>query len=103
MVEIDPTTLGLEFAGSALLGGIIGYGTKRIAKLLAIIIGVQLVVFRYLQSQEIIIVDWDALTRGVIATSEQAEQGRTYLESLASTVTVGAGFTTGFLIGYHRG
>jgi len=29
MIDLDPTTLGLEFGGGALIGGIIGFATKR--------------------------------------------------------------------------
>ncbi|MHC3437398.1 FUN14 domain-containing protein [Natrialbaceae archaeon A-gly3] len=98
---LDPTTLAIEAGGGAVLGGLIGFATKKIAKLLAVIIGVQLVIFRYLESQGILIVDWDALSGGLVTASERADPS--YLESLISTLSVGAGFTAGFLIGFHRG
>ena len=101
MLELDPTTLAVEAGGGAVLGGVIGFAAKKIAKLLAVIIGVQLVVFRYLESQGILIVDWDALSGGLVTASERADPS--YLESLISTLSVGAGFTAGFLIGFHRG
>jgi len=103
MIEIDPTTLGLEFGSGAVIGGLIGFAAKKVAKLVAVIIGVQLVIFRYLETREIIMVDWDALTRGLVASSEQAGSSASYLESFISMLSVGAGFTTGFLIGFHRG
>ncbi|MFP8958814.1 FUN14 domain-containing protein [Natrialbaceae archaeon A-CW3] len=101
MVDIDFATLGFEFGGGALIGALMGFAAKKIAKLIAVIIGVQLVIFRYLESQGILIVDWDALSRGLISTSERADAS--YLESLISTLSVGAGFATGFMIGFHRG
>ncbi|WP_312908433.1 FUN14 domain-containing protein [Natronosalvus caseinilyticus] len=101
MVNIDPTALGLEFGGGAAIGALMGFAAKKIAKLIAVIIGVQLVIFRYLESQGILIVDWSALSNGLIKTSEHADPS--YLESLISTMSVGAGFTAGFLIGFRRG
>ncbi|USZ72623.1 FUN14 domain-containing protein [Natronosalvus halobius] len=101
MVNIDPTALGLEFGGGAAIGALMGFAAKKIAKLIAVIIGVQLVIFRYLESQGILIVDWGALSNGLIKTSEHADP--TYLESLISTMSVGVGFTAGFLIGFRRG
>ncbi len=101
MLEVDPGTLALEAGGGAVIGGLIGFAAKKIAKLLAVIVGVQLVVFRYLESQGILIVDWDALSGGLVSASERADPS--YLESFISTLSVGAGFTAGFLIGFHRG
>ncbi|WP_255167269.1 FUN14 domain-containing protein [Natrononativus amylolyticus] len=101
MVEIDPTALGLEFGGGAVIGGIMGFAAKKIAKLVAVIIGLQLVVFRYLESQGILIVDWSALSAGLISTTDRADP--TWLESLISTLSLGAGFTAGFMIGFRRG
>ncbi|ELY62115.1 FUN14 domain-containing protein [Natronolimnohabitans innermongolicus] len=103
MFDVDPTTLGFEFGASAILGGILGFATKQVAKLLALVIGAQLMAFRYLESQEIIIVDWNRLSAGLLDTQERAAEGVHWLESALSVATVGAGFTSGFLIGYHRG
>ena len=103
MLDVDPTTLGFEFGASAVLGGVLGFATKQVAKLLAIVIGVQLMGFRYLESQEIIIVDWNRLSAGLLETRDQAQEGVHWLESMLSMAAVGAGFTSGFLIGYHRG
>lgn len=101
MVEIDPTALGLEFGGGAVIGAVMGFAAKKIAKLIAVIIGLQLVVFRYLESQGILIVDWSALSAGLIGTTERADP--TWLESLISTLSLGVGFTAGFMIGFRRG
>ncbi|OVE86161.1 FUN14 domain-containing protein [Natronolimnobius baerhuensis] len=106
MIDVDPTTLTLEFLGGAILGALVGFGTKRVAKLLAVIIGVQLMVVRYLESQEILIIDYERLTAGLIGSQEQvasAEANVHWLESILSTIPVGLGFVSGFLVGYHRG
>ncbi len=103
MVEIDPTSVGFEFAASAILGGLIGFAVKNVAKVVAVIIGVQLVVFRYLESNGIVIVDWDRLTAGLLETQDQARQGVHWISSVVSTLSVGVGFASGFLLGYYRG
>lgn len=103
MLDVDPTTLGLEFGGGAVLGGVLGFATKQVAKLLAIVLGVQLMAFRYLESQEIVAVDWNRLTAGLVETQQRAEAEIHPLESMLSVATIGAGFACGFLIGYHRG
>lgn len=102
MVEIDPTSMGFEFAASAILGGLIGFAIKTVAKIVAVIVGVELVVFRYLESNGIVVVDWDRLSAGLLETQQQAKQGAGWLESVVSTTTVGVGFASGFLVGYYR-
>ncbi|MFC6717410.1 FUN14 domain-containing protein [Natrialbaceae archaeon GCM10025810] len=104
MVNIDPTVLGLEVGASAAVGAILGFAAKQVAKFVAIVVGVQLVVVRYLESQGILAIDWNALSAGLIDTRERArEVDVTVLESALSTLSVGAGFTAGFLLGFYRG
>jgi len=105
MIDLDPTALGLEFGGGAVIGGLIGFAAKKIAKVLAVIAGVQLMLFRYLESQGIITVDWNRLSAGILKTQEHAQNAANtpWLQSLVSTLSIGAGFTGGFLIGFKRG
>ncbi|EMA39144.1 FUN14 domain-containing protein [Halobiforma nitratireducens] len=107
-LSVDPSTLLLEFVAGAVLGGLVGYGTKRIAKVLAIVLSVQLVVFRYLESQGIVVVDYDRLTAGLVGAGEETRAAGARLQthwfdSVLSVVPIAAGFASGFLIGYHRG
>lgn len=109
MIDVDPTMVALEFVGGAVIGALVGFGTKRVAKLLAIIVGVQLMAFRYLESQGIVIVDYERLSAGLVGTRARAadarasEPGIHWLESILSTIPIGTGFVSGFLIGFHRG
>ncbi|MFC6764108.1 FUN14 domain-containing protein [Natrinema soli] len=104
MIDLDPTTLGLEFGGGALIGGVIGFATKKIAKLFAVIVGVQLMAFRYLESQGIVVVDWNRLSAGILKTQERTQGADIHwFQSVLSTLSIGAGFTGGFLIGFQRG
>lgn len=105
MIDIDPTALGIEFGGGAAIGGIIGFAAKKLAKLLAVIVGVQLMVFRYLESQGIIMVDWNRLSAGILKTQARAQDAADihWLQSVVSTLSIGAGFTGGFMVGFKRG
>lgn len=101
-MEIDFQQLGLEAGSGAMIGAIIGYATKKIAKLLAAIVGLQLALFRFLESKGILTVDWDRLTHGLIATQDQV-QDPGWVMPILSTLSVGAGFTGGFFVGFRRG
>lgn len=104
MIDVDPTALGLEFGGGAVIGGLIGFAAKKMAKVLAVVVGVQLMLFRYLESREILLVDWDRLSAGLVTTRDRADGTEIHwLESALSTLSLGAGFTSGFLIGFYRG
>ncbi|WP_408958748.1 FUN14 domain-containing protein [Natrinema sp. 74] len=104
MIDIDPTGLGLEFGGGAAIGGVMGFAAKKIAKLVAIMVGVQLMVFRYLESQGIITVDWNRLSAGLLQTQQRAQNVDVHwLQSVLSTLSIGAGFSGGFLVGFKRG
>ncbi|WP_435070263.1 FUN14 domain-containing protein [Haloplanus sp. C73] len=101
---IDPQQLGLEFGGGAAIGGIIGFAAKKLAKVIAIIVGLELALFKFLESRGILTVDWAALSAGVLKTGENAAGGPPgWVSTILSTLSVSAGFTGGFLLGFRRG
>lgn len=102
MVEIDPQALGLEFGTGAIVGAVMGFAAKKIAKLIAVIVGVQLVVFKYLEAKGILVVKWDRLSAGLLKAGDGATDPG-WIQPLLSTFSVGAGFAGGFLIGFKRG
>lgn len=104
-MELDPTRLGMEFGGGALIGGIIGFAAKQVARIVALIVGLQLALLAFLESSGYIIVDWEALTGGIVETSmtAAAEQPPDWLMGIVSTLSIGAGFTGGFLVGFRYG
>jgi len=105
MLQIDPTGLGIEFGTGAVIGGIIGFAAKKIAKLIAVIIGIELALFKFLESRGILTVDWDALTAGLAGVGETAQSSTppSSVSTIVSTLSVSAGFTGGFMIGFKRG
>jgi len=101
---IDPQQLGLEFGSGAVIGGIIGFAAKKVAKIIAIIVGLELALFKFLESRDILTVDWAALSAGILKTGENATAGPpSWVSTILSTLSVSVGFTGGFLLGFRRG
>ncbi|WP_232685764.1 FUN14 domain-containing protein [Halobacterium zhouii] len=104
MIDVDPTSLGLEFGGGAAIGGVIGFAAKKIAKLIAVLVGLELALFKFLESRGILSVDWDQLTAGMIQVSEAANGAPpSWMATILSTLSVSAGFAGGFLLGFRKG
>jgi len=109
MVEFGLQQIGLELGTGAVIGGLIGFAAKKVAKVIAVLVGVQLAVFKFLESRDILIVDWKRLSAGLVNASQAATDAATanqppsLLASLLSVIPVSAGFTGGFLVGFKRG
>jgi uncharacterized membrane protein (Fun14 family) len=105
MPDINLTQLGLEFGGGAGIGAIIGFAAKKIAKLIAVIIGLELALFKFLESRGILQVDWNRLTAGMVEATEMGAGGTppSWVSTILSTLSVSAGFTGGFLLGFRKG
>lgn len=105
MVELDPTALGLELGTGAVIGAIIGFAAKKIAKLIAVIAGIQLAAFKWLESRGILTVDWERLSAGFVkgATDATASTPPSWMQSILSTLSISAGFTGGFYLGFRKG
>jgi uncharacterized membrane protein (Fun14 family) len=109
MVEFGLQQIGLELGTGAVIGGLIGFAAKKVAKIIAVLVGVQLALFKFLESQDILIVDWERLSAGLVNASRAASDAATanqppsLIASLLSVIPVSAGFTGGFLVGFKRG
>ena len=104
-LDVDLRQLGLEFGTGATIGALIGFTAKKVAKLIAFIIGLELVVFKLLESRGILVVNWDRLGGAFLGAGEAAtaQQPPSWLASIVSTLSIGAGFTGGFLLGFKKG
>jgi uncharacterized membrane protein (Fun14 family) len=90
--------------GGVSLGFIAGYLGKKVSKLIAVLIGAELLLFAWLESRGIITVDWERLTAGLISTgSTAAQEAPGIISSLVSTLGIGAAFTGGFALGFKKG
>jgi len=103
-LDLDFQQLGVEAGSGALVGALVGFAAKKVAKIIAVLIGIELALFKFLESREIISVDWDKLTSGLIGASQDATTGAppSWLETILSTVSISAGFTGGFYVGWRR-
>ncbi len=104
-LELDPTQLGLEFGSGAVIGAIIGFAFKKIAKVIAVLVGLELALFKFLESRGILSVDWNRLSGGIVDVTESAamETPPSWVNTILSTLSVGVGFTGGFLVGFKKG
>jgi uncharacterized membrane protein (Fun14 family) len=105
MIEaIDFQSLGMELGTGAVIGGIIGFAAKKVAKIIAVIIGVELALFKFLESRGILTVDWDRLGATFLDAGQVAgDAPPSWLQTILSTLSISAGFTGGFLVGWRRG
>ena len=116
MIDINPLQLGLELGGGGTLGFITGYAAKKIVKVIAVIIGVQLALFKFLETRGVLEVHWKRLystasnaTRSAAnatvgnQTGEATNPGGGILESFLSMLPVGGGFAAGVLVGFKMG
>ncbi|GGL54469.1 FUN14 domain-containing protein [Halocalculus aciditolerans] len=103
--DINLQQLGLQAGTGAVIGGIIGFAAKKVAKIIAVLVGIELAVFAFLESRGILTVKWDRLTAGLIDASQQAASGTppSWLMSILSTISVSGGFSLGFLAGFKKG
>lgn len=104
-MSFDPQTLGLQLGTGAVVGAIIGFAAKKVAKIIAVLVGIEMALGAFLESRGLITVKWDKLTGGIVKAGQQAASGTppSWLMSILSTLSVGVGFTGGFLVGFHRG
>ncbi|MFB6106851.1 MAG: FUN14 domain-containing protein [Halobacteriaceae archaeon] len=105
MADIHLTSLGLEFGTGAVIGGIIGFAAKKVAKLIAVLVGLELALFKFLESRGILSVRWEKLGASFLSTAQGAASGPppSWLATILSTLSISAGFTGGFLLGFKRG
>ncbi|AEN06227.1 FUN14 domain-containing protein [Halolamina sp.] len=103
-LNIDFQQLGVEAGSGAVIGGLIGFAAKKIAKVIAVLVGLQLALFKFLESREILTVDWGRLSAGIIGTSQDAASGAppSWMETILSTLSISAGFTGGFFLGWKK-
>lgn len=101
---IDLQQLGIEIGSGAVIGALIGFTAKKVAKILAVIVGLQLALFKFLESRQVLVVNWERLGAAANKTSgtATAQAPPSWLMSIVSTMGVGAGFAGGFFAGFKK-
>ncbi|WP_439026589.1 FUN14 domain-containing protein [Haloarchaeobius sp. DT45] len=103
-LELNPQQLGLEFGSGAVIGALIGFAAKKIAKIIAVLVGLEMALFKFLESKGYITVKWDELSGGILGAAQSTQEIEAgWIEPILSTLSVGAGFTGGFLLGFKKG
>lgn len=93
----------MEAGSASLVGLVMGFAAKKIMKLVAVLVGIQLMAFKFLESRGILIVNWDQLT-GTAKSSADLAAGAppAWLDTIVSTLSVGGGFAAGFFLGFKK-
>lgn len=104
LASIELHRLGLEVGSSAIIGGIVGFASKKIAKLVLIIVGVEIAFLQALEIQGIIDVRWDAINTVVTEVQRMVGEGAPPPDVVAvvSSLSIGGGFVGGFMLGFKR-
>ena len=102
--NIDFQQLGIEAGSGAVIGGLIGFAAKKVAKIIAVLVGLELALFKFLESRGILTVDWERLSAGIVGAGQDAASGTppSWVETILSTLSVSAGFTGGFFLGWKK-
>lgn len=107
MSEIDIVNVGINSLGSFLIGGICGAITRNMFKVMAFLIGTQIVFFTYMAKLNIIKIQWTSIeTKMNIVKRTIINIGRPDdVESpeFINGASVIGGFVLGFIIGFKSG
>lgn len=103
MVDIGLQQIGIELGGGALIGGVLGFAAKQVAKIIAVIIGLELALFKFLETKGVLSVNWGAITGAASEGASKAPEAAGWLMSILAALPVTAGFTGGFLLGFKKG
>lgn len=107
MSEIDIVNLGINGLGAFLIGGICGAITRNMFKVMAFLIGTQIVFFTYIDKLNLITIEWGNIeTKINIIKRTIVNIGRPDdVESpeFINGISVIASFIIGFIIGFKSG
>jgi uncharacterized membrane protein (Fun14 family) len=102
-IQFELFKLGVEAGSGGILGFLTGYGAKKFTKLVAVIVGLELALIKFLESEGIVMdVQWKIITETVVGMSE-IDYVHDYLLDSLIFLPIGGGFATGAAIGFKRG
>lgn len=101
---IDVAQLGLDLGTGGAIGGVTGFAAKKVAKIVAVLVGLQLAAFKFLESRGVLTVDWAQLSAGLLSGAETAAgEPPSWMMSILSTLSISGGFAAGFMAGFKFG
>lgn len=104
LVSFELHQLGLEVGSSAIIGGIVGFASKKLAKLLLVLVGLELAFLQALEIYGVIDVKWETINASVGSLREMIRQDAPPPDVVTalSSLSIGGGFVGGFLLGFKR-
>lgn len=107
MVDIPFHQIGIEAGGGAVVGTMIGFAVKKLAKLIAVVVGLELATFKLLEMRGLLEVNWSAINGAASdATTASVALGSSpppWLMNFLTTLPISAGVVSGFLVGFKMG
>lgn len=95
---IDAIDLGSSAIQGLVLGVLTAFLFKIATNIIKFLIVGQFLLFKWLESRNIIIVDWHRLTFGLTQENDLAQQAESFLNSLLETGTFGIAAVAGFFL-----
>jgi len=95
--------IGTNVGGAAVVGGLTGWATKKLVKVVAVLVGLELALLAFLAQRGVISVRWTRLNELLTGVSHSAAQAPSLLATGVAAAGVSAGFAGGFVLGFHRG
>jgi uncharacterized membrane protein (Fun14 family) len=98
--------LGLTVGSGAVLGGVLGYASKKLVKVAVVLAALEAGLLMYLEEKGVLNVYWgdfSGLLSGSGSSGEGITSGVSNIASLAGALPIGASFAGGFLLGFKKG
>lgn len=108
-MSLENISSGLFIAGSSGVAGfVIGYALKKIIKILAVIVGVFLGALIYLQSQQLMEINWDKLqfvSESVLLVISNAISSADQISTITGNlgIPLTGGLSGGLVLGFSKG
>jgi len=98
---LDPGRLAVVAVVMALFGAVVGVAFRRVARLLAIVLVLQFMTYRYLESKGIVRLQMGGSSAGAGTAALAGTEGLT-VASLVSAGLLGGSFVLGFALGVRK-
>jgi len=84
-------------------GFVVGFAIKKVAKIVAIIIGLGFVALQYLSYKGVILIDYDAVRNWMLNLTGQTAGLQSLITDIILHIPFGASFAFGFYLGLKKG
>lgn len=105
LASMDVQRFGLEVGSSAVVGSLVGYATKKLAKLLVVFVGLELGLLQLLDMHGLIDIRWQRFEEllDTLRAVTEPDAPPPDIATMISPLSMGGGFAGGFALGFKRG